>query len=197
MGEDFIISPMDNVYKLVPRDPMSRSTPSKIANKKFVFTKSYFKIRVREKIMSESLNVVKLGNGNIPDLIVTVTHNLSNMIVTKLDGTKKFIDEISELRAVSGHMLGASGVQIPQNNLDNLQSIREEDETLETMDSCKIHVKYWSFHRIRANSPYDTKMGQEGPRQRWTIQDHLVGPSLEYKYPLLALREGWFSFSSH
>ncbi|GJS48701.1 hypothetical protein Tco_0598822 [Tanacetum coccineum] len=31
-------------------------------------------------------------------------------------------------------MLGASGVQIPQNNLDNLQSIREEDGTSETMD---------------------------------------------------------------
>ncbi|GKB64742.1 hypothetical protein Tco_0920928 [Tanacetum coccineum] len=53
------------------------------------------------------------------------------MIVTKLDSTKKFIDEIGELGAVSGHMLGAPGVQIPQNNLDNLQSIREEDGTLE------------------------------------------------------------------
>ncbi|GJY52015.1 hypothetical protein Tco_0442862 [Tanacetum coccineum] len=31
-------------------------------------------------------------------------------------------------------MLGASGVQIPQNNLDKLQSIREEDGTSETMD---------------------------------------------------------------
>ncbi|GJV89459.1 ribonuclease H-like domain-containing protein [Tanacetum coccineum] len=31
-------------------------------------------------------------------------------------------------------MLGASGVQIPQNNLDNLQSIREEDGTLEIVD---------------------------------------------------------------
>nr|GFA48123.1 hypothetical protein [Tanacetum cinerariifolium] len=48
-------------------------------------------------------------------------------------------------------------------------------------------------NRIKANSPYDTKMGQEGPRQRWTTQAHLAGPSLEYKYPLLALGEGWFS----
>ncbi|GJU95087.1 hypothetical protein Tco_1319843 [Tanacetum coccineum] len=31
-------------------------------------------------------------------------------------------------------MLGAFGFQIPQNNLDNLQSIREEDGTLETVD---------------------------------------------------------------
>ncbi|GKC09534.1 hypothetical protein Tco_1001144, partial [Tanacetum coccineum] len=33
---------------------------------------------------------------------------------------------IGELRAISGHVLGAARVQIPQNNLDNLQSIREE-----------------------------------------------------------------------
>ncbi|GJR72609.1 hypothetical protein Tco_0084974 [Tanacetum coccineum] len=97
--EDFIISLMNNVYKLVPRDPMRNP-----------------------------------GNGNIPDLIITVTHYLSNLIVTKLDGTKKFIDEIGELRAVSGHMLGASGVQIPQNILEKLQSIREEDGSLETVD---------------------------------------------------------------
>ncbi|GJY83792.1 hypothetical protein Tco_0497168 [Tanacetum coccineum] len=37
-------------------------------------------------------------------------------------------------RAISGHMLGAARVQIPENNLDDLQSSREEDETSETMD---------------------------------------------------------------
>ncbi|GJX06725.1 hypothetical protein Tco_0194657 [Tanacetum coccineum] len=31
-------------------------------------------------------------------------------------------------------MLGAAGVQIPENNLDDLHSSREEDGTLETMD---------------------------------------------------------------
>ncbi|GJT42832.1 hypothetical protein Tco_0951547 [Tanacetum coccineum] len=31
-------------------------------------------------------------------------------------------------------MLGAAGVQIPYNNLDNLHSSRYEDETLETVD---------------------------------------------------------------
>ncbi|GKA66058.1 hypothetical protein Tco_0765866 [Tanacetum coccineum] len=31
-------------------------------------------------------------------------------------------------------MLGAAGVQIPENNLDDLHSSREEDETSETMD---------------------------------------------------------------
>ncbi|GJY25974.1 hypothetical protein Tco_0400700 [Tanacetum coccineum] len=56
------------------------------------------------------------------------------MIIPKYDGTQKYTDEVDELRAISGHMLGASGVQIPQNILDNLQSIREEDGTSETIN---------------------------------------------------------------
>ncbi|GKC90611.1 kinase-like domain, phloem protein 2-like protein, partial [Tanacetum coccineum] len=36
--------------------------------------------------------------------------------------------------AISGHMLRAAGVQISENNLDNLHSSREEDGTSETMD---------------------------------------------------------------
>nr|GEU66475.1 putative reverse transcriptase domain-containing protein [Tanacetum cinerariifolium] len=38
------------------------------------------------------------------------------------------MDEIGEPRAISGHVLRAVGVQIPQNNLDNPQSIREEED---------------------------------------------------------------------
>ncbi|GJX31140.1 hypothetical protein Tco_0240995 [Tanacetum coccineum] len=56
------------------------------------------------------------------------------MIIPESDGTQKFTDEVDELKAISGHMLGASGVQIPQKNLDNLQSLREEDGTSETVD---------------------------------------------------------------
>nr|GEX11287.1 dolichyl-phosphate beta-glucosyltransferase [Tanacetum cinerariifolium] len=48
--------------------------------------------------------------------------------------TQKFVDEIGELRAISDHMLGAAGVQIPENNLDNLHSSREEDGILEFVD---------------------------------------------------------------
>ncbi|GKB26231.1 hypothetical protein Tco_0865632 [Tanacetum coccineum] len=43
-------------------------------------------------------------------------------------------NDVDELRAVSDHMLGASGVQISKNNLDNLRSKREEDGILETLD---------------------------------------------------------------
>ncbi|GKG17665.1 hypothetical protein Tco_0362622, partial [Tanacetum coccineum] len=45
------------------------------------------------------------------------------------------IDENGELRAISGHMLRAARVQIPEDNLDeDLHSSREEDGTSETMD---------------------------------------------------------------
>nr|GEW14571.1 retrovirus-related Pol polyprotein from transposon TNT 1-94 [Tanacetum cinerariifolium] len=52
----------------------------------------------------------------------------------KMRCTQKFTDEISDLRAISGHMLGAVGVQIPENNLDDQHSSREEDETSKTVD---------------------------------------------------------------
>ncbi|GJR55482.1 hypothetical protein Tco_1406003 [Tanacetum coccineum] len=38
------------------------------------------------------------------------------------------MNEIGELRVISGHVLGAFGVQIPQNNLDNLDLIKEEED---------------------------------------------------------------------
>nr|GEX79035.1 reverse transcriptase domain-containing protein [Tanacetum cinerariifolium] len=56
------------------------------------------------------------------------------MIISELDCTQKFVDEIGELRAISGHMLGEAEVQIPKNNLDDLHSSREEDGTSKTMD---------------------------------------------------------------
>nr|GEW04431.1 reverse transcriptase domain-containing protein [Tanacetum cinerariifolium] len=48
--------------------------------------------------------------------------------------TQEFVNETGELRAISGHMLRAAGVQILENNLDNLHSSREENGTLETVD---------------------------------------------------------------
>ncbi|GJT95701.1 IQ-DOMAIN 32-like protein [Tanacetum coccineum] len=102
--------------------------------------------------MSESLNVVNPRNGNIPDLIITVTYCFSILIITKLYDTKKFFDKIGELRAVSGHMLGASEVQIPQNNLDSLQSIREEDGTLGIVDSLLL-LSFESGSRYNTECP--------------------------------------------
>ncbi|GKB44617.1 hypothetical protein Tco_0889559 [Tanacetum coccineum] len=67
-------------------------------------------------------------------MVVTIAHYLCNLIVTKSYSTQKFVNKVDKLRAVSGHMLGASGVQIPKNNLDNLKSTREEDGAVETLD---------------------------------------------------------------
>ncbi|GJX14728.1 hypothetical protein Tco_0206486, partial [Tanacetum coccineum] len=50
------------------------------------------------------------------------------------DVTQKHIAKVDELRVIFGHVLAAPGVQIQQNNLDNLRSIREEDGTSETVD---------------------------------------------------------------
>ncbi|GJY50953.1 hypothetical protein Tco_0441800 [Tanacetum coccineum] len=65
---------------------------------------------------------------------LSISHNLCNMIITEFDCTQEFADEVGELRAIFGPMLGAAEVQIPEDNLDDLHSSREEDGTLETMD---------------------------------------------------------------
>ncbi|GKE09147.1 hypothetical protein Tco_1412698, partial [Tanacetum coccineum] len=70
----------------------------------------------------------------MPNLIITISHYLCHMIVSEFDCTQKFTNEIDELRAISGHMLGAAEVQILENNLDDMHSSREEDGTLETVD---------------------------------------------------------------
>ncbi|GKC63224.1 hypothetical protein Tco_1095822, partial [Tanacetum coccineum] len=51
-----------------------------------------------------------------------------NLVVTEFDSTKKFVNKIGELRVIYGHVFGASGVQISQDNLDNLQSIKDEED---------------------------------------------------------------------
>nr|GFA17879.1 retrovirus-related Pol polyprotein from transposon TNT 1-94 [Tanacetum cinerariifolium] len=60
----------------------------------------------------------------------------------------------------------------------------------------KIHVKYRSFHRIRAKARMIPNGPSKGPRLCWTNQAHMASPSLGYKYPILALGEGWFSLGA-
>ncbi|GJV95791.1 hypothetical protein Tco_1547368 [Tanacetum coccineum] len=74
------------------------------------------------------------SKSRMKQMIISITHYLCNMIIPESDGTQKFTDEVDELRAISGHILGASGVLIPENNFDNLQSICEEDRTSEIVD---------------------------------------------------------------
>ncbi|GJR55816.1 hypothetical protein Tco_1406337 [Tanacetum coccineum] len=56
------------------------------------------------------------------------------MIITKSDSTKKIFYKFDELRAFSSHVLIASRVQVPEDNLNDLHWIREEDGDFETAD---------------------------------------------------------------
>ncbi|GJY09451.1 hypothetical protein Tco_0377636 [Tanacetum coccineum] len=64
----------------------------------------------------------------IMKLIVTIPHNLCNLVVSEANSSQKFTDEVHELRSVPCHMFRASGVQIPENNMDNLSLTREEED---------------------------------------------------------------------
>ncbi|GKE03398.1 hypothetical protein Tco_1395416 [Tanacetum coccineum] len=74
--------------------------------------------------MSETLIIINPRDCNIAKLIVTITHYRFNLIVTKSDSTNKFLYKVDELRALSSYVLQASRVQIPQDDLDDLQWTR-------------------------------------------------------------------------
>ncbi|GKC81898.1 reverse transcriptase domain-containing protein [Tanacetum coccineum] len=60
--------------------------------------------------------------------------NLCNLIISEFDCSQEFTDEIGKLRAIFGHVLRATGVQIREDNLDNLHSLREVDGILVFVD---------------------------------------------------------------
>ncbi|GJS50281.1 hypothetical protein Tco_0600402 [Tanacetum coccineum] len=115
IGEDFNISSNESVYKLVSLKPVSRSAPSKLRTK-------------------QSLHIINPRNCDISDLIVTIPYNLCNLINTKSGGSLKLVNKVDKLRALSGHVLGATQVQVPEDDLDDLQWTREEDGEFETVD---------------------------------------------------------------
>ncbi|GKE21873.1 hypothetical protein Tco_1433385, partial [Tanacetum coccineum] len=88
-----------------------------------------------------------LGGG----IQVTIPHSLCNLVVTEPNSTEKLVNKIGELRAISSHVLGAFGVQIPQENLDNLRSTEEEDGATEVLDprdvsgSVLLEITYFAF----------------------------------------------------
>nr|GEV75331.1 putative reverse transcriptase domain-containing protein [Tanacetum cinerariifolium] len=78
----------------------------------------------RKKVFREGKKCEKI-HAKMSDFLQGVDQQIGeNAIISLMDieySTEKFINENGELRAISGHVLGASGVQIPLNNLDNLQ----------------------------------------------------------------------------
>ncbi|GKC80393.1 hypothetical protein Tco_1131167 [Tanacetum coccineum] len=59
------------------------------------------------------------------------------MVIPKSDGTQKFTDKVDKLRAVFDHMLGASRVQIPKNNVGNKSS---QDSTASSRENSNSWV---------------------------------------------------------
>nr|GEU30638.1 receptor-like cytosolic serine/threonine-protein kinase RBK1 [Tanacetum cinerariifolium] len=84
--------------------------------------------------MSKSLYIINTKNYNIPNLIITIPHNPCNLIITKYDGSHKLVDKIDSLRALPGHVLGATRVQILKDDLYDLCWTRKEDGEFRTVD---------------------------------------------------------------
>ncbi|GJT98611.1 hypothetical protein Tco_1094129 [Tanacetum coccineum] len=65
-----------------------------------------------------------------PQLHLGIRYHYSDRLTTE-----KLVNEIGKLRAISSHVLGASEVQIPQDDLDNLiLTEEEEDGATEVLD---------------------------------------------------------------
>ncbi|GJV30902.1 hypothetical protein Tco_1391302 [Tanacetum coccineum] len=58
----------------------------------------------------------------------------ANLIISEVKLYQEFTDEIGELRAISSHVLRATRVQIPEDDLDNVHSLREVDGILVFVD---------------------------------------------------------------
>ncbi|GKG15718.1 hypothetical protein Tco_0358041, partial [Tanacetum coccineum] len=68
------------------------------------------------------------------NLIILITSDCCNMIIPKSNGTNEFANKVDELRADPGHVLGATRVQIPEDDLNDLKWTREEDGAVETLN---------------------------------------------------------------
>ncbi|GKA12028.1 hypothetical protein Tco_0691574 [Tanacetum coccineum] len=61
-------------------------------------------------------------------LIVTIPHDLCNLVISESKSSQKFTNEVHELRAVPCYMFWTSRVQIPEEDLENLSLTREEED---------------------------------------------------------------------
>ncbi|GJV20112.1 hypothetical protein Tco_1369132 [Tanacetum coccineum] len=67
-------------------------------------------------------------------MIISITHYCCNMIIPEFNYTYEFSNKVDELRALPCYVLGATRVQIPEDNLFDLKCTREEDKEVETLD---------------------------------------------------------------
>ncbi|GJW69750.1 hypothetical protein Tco_0126667 [Tanacetum coccineum] len=98
------------------------------ANLVGLLLKKMFAALLKDKLQKDSKRFKETLDQDQDLSEFTIPHNLSNLVVTEFNSTEKLVNKIGELRVISGHVLGASRVQIPQNNLDNLRSTEEEED---------------------------------------------------------------------
>ncbi|GKB77318.1 hypothetical protein Tco_0944213 [Tanacetum coccineum] len=103
---------------------------------KLTFYKAYFSSQWKFLIhtMLQCLSAKTTSCNEFSSTMVSAIICLATNKKFNLSSAYKFVNEVDELRAVSSHMLRASGVQIPENNLDNLKSTTEEDGTYEALN---------------------------------------------------------------
>ncbi|GJW31923.1 hypothetical protein Tco_0051955 [Tanacetum coccineum] len=84
----------------------------------------------RDTEMTDALRTIIQTTQVIEDthVIITLVYPEGQQQGSSVSCGFKLMNEIGELRAISGQVLGVAGVQIPLNNLENLQSIREEED---------------------------------------------------------------------
>nr|GEZ33302.1 hypothetical protein [Tanacetum cinerariifolium] len=93
---------------------------------------------------------------------------------------EKLMNEIGELRAISSHVLGAFGVQIPQNNLDNLRStVEEEDGETKVLDpqdvSGFVLLEIMNFAIIGEEADWSVLWCEGCNRKAWSSDSSCCG----------------------
>ncbi|GKE13359.1 hypothetical protein Tco_1416910 [Tanacetum coccineum] len=57
-----------------------------------------------------------------------------NVIIPESDSTHEFANKVDELIALPGHVLGATSIQVLEDDLNDLKWTQEEDGVVETLD---------------------------------------------------------------
>ncbi|GJY52262.1 hypothetical protein Tco_0443109 [Tanacetum coccineum] len=66
--------------------------------------------------------------------LLRITLDFCNMVIPESNSTHRFTNKVDELRALPGHVLGATRVQVLEDDLNDLKWTRKEDGAVETLD---------------------------------------------------------------